>query len=253
MARFRRYGRRRYYRRSRFGGRRFGRRFSRRRYGRRRSRSTRSSPVKMTLEADFNPFASTSTAVAFSFAPSSFSGFSQYFPVYSEFRILMARIYIHRTKEASELPESYMVVSSGPFADSQPPVSVSGESVQAATLPSPKSEEELRQARWQRLIYPSTIRTATKVRFRPYTFLLSGGPVALASTGTVDTSLSWMKRYDARRWMPMQWANGRSRQTDLAFYGPYIWPNLPSGGIAPSQQRTLRITLECFFQFRGQV
>lgn len=255
MARFRRYGRRRYYRRSRFGGRRFGRRFGRRRYGRRRSRSTRSAPVKLTLEANFATSNSSGIAQAFTFNPSIFPGFSQYSPVYSEFRILQAKIYIHRSASTNAVPPSYLVVPSGPFADVQPPLATSGESIQSTVLPAPKTEAELRQARWQRLIYPSTTKTVTRVRFRPYTFLLSGGPVNVSPSGTaLDPAVTWMRRQDARRWMPLQWTLGDTAHgTSLTFYGPYIWLNQPNGGTPSDGSTTISVTLECFFQFRGQV
>lgn len=251
MARFRRYGRRRYYRRSRFGRRRFGRRFGRRRYGRRRSSSTRSAPVKLTLEADFNTLSSATSAQPFTFLPTLFPGFAQYRSVYSEFRVISTKMYIHRTTDPASLPTSYLVVSSGPFADTRIATATDGSSVVAGTFPGNKTETELRQARWQRLIYPSTTRTVTKIRFRPYTFQLTGGPVSSETTDPADTSLNWMKRYDARRWMPMQWATTYSR-TGLTFYGPYVWLNTPTGG-TPASPGTIRVTLECFFQFRGQV
>lgn len=208
--------------------------------------------MKLSLEADFSTLASATNAQAFSFLPTSFPGFTHYKSVYSEFRILSTRLYIHRTKDLAELPSSYLVVPSGPFADTQLAISTDGSSALAGSIPTSKSEPELRQARWQRLIYPSTTKTVTKIKFRPYTFQFTGGPVSSASSASApDTSLNWMRRWDARRWMPMQWSS-LSSGTGLTFYGPYIWLNTPTGGTPPSPS-TIRVTLECFVQFRGQV
>lgn len=249
-----RYGRRGYRRYRRYGRRRYRGRVSRRRYRRRISRTTRSSAVKLTLESDWKAMDFTgnaSKASPFSFGVSALQGFSQYAAVYSEFRILKTRLYIHRTAGVENLPNSYLVVSSQPFADSSSPQTLQTPSVPVGVIP-PQVEDSLRQCRWQRLVYPSATRTVTKISFRPYTMRYGLGPVVSAEAATSGGPF-WPKRYDARHWMPFTWAQNSLSATGrsaLQFYGPYVWVNTPTGGDPTSG--TLRVTLECYCQFRGQ-
>lgn len=249
-----RYGRRRYRRYRRYGGRRYRRRFSRRRYRRRISRSTRSSAVKLTLESDWSAMdfgGQSPKATPFSFAVSTLEGFTQYAAVYSEFRVLKSRLFVHRTAAVENLPNSYLVVSSQPFADASVPQPINPGSVPVGVVP-PLVEGALRQCRWQRLVYPSSTRTVTKIPFRAYTMRYALGPVVNGGTAAT-TAPVWPKRFDAKRWMPFSWATNTSTATGnsaLQFYGPYVWVNTPTGGEPTSG--TLRVTLECYVQFKGQ-
>nr|QIK03920.1 capsid protein [Tundra vole stool-associated circular virus] len=255
MAWRRRYGRRRYYR-SRFSRRRgFGRRFGRRRYSRRRSGSTRSSPIKLTFEVDWTPGTTNSEGtkyfVPFTFLPNQLPGFSEYFGVYSQFRFLKAKFFIHRTASPDQLANSYLIVSSQPFSDATDPLFQSGVSVPYEQAVPAQTEGALRQARWQRLKFPNNDRTAVSVSFRPYTIVSSGGPWTLVAGSSGSSALKFWRRHDGKRWMPLQWASysGGSTAESMVFYGPYVAVNTPTGTDSAGQ---LHLTVQMYVQFKGQ-
>lgn len=184
---------------------------------------------------------------AFQFAPAQLPGFTDYFGVYSQFRILKAKAWIHRINTPVEASLSYLVVSSQPFCDNTVPDSPAGTGVPSGTVVPVKTESELRQARWQRLKFPSSDRIACAFSFRPYTALVTGGPLLGSAS---RSNLKWWRRWDAKKWMPLQWANVASSNVPLCFYGPYIVSNLPTGGDPTGS--TLHLTLQVMVQFKGQ-
>ncbi|UPW40757.1 capsid protein [Sigmofec virus UA08Rod_19468] len=256
MVWYRRYGRPRHRRYRLYGRHRYGRRFGRRRYSRRFTRrSTRSATVKLTYETSFTWAQADSTTFTvvhtpFNFNPVSIPGFSEYLTTYTQFRIKIARLRVSTISTTSAgLPSgagvqgfNYLAVPSKPFAQGHPPIPQSSAQTPSAYL-STLLETDLRQSRFQRVLYPSAVTNQLKLSFVPYTFTSTFGP----SSNT--TSLVWQRPWSAKKWMPVTWVN--SATAGLQFYGPYIARSSPSGDSSVASWQS-GVTLELYLQFKGQ-
>lgn len=235
------YGRRRFRRYRRYGGRRYRRGVSRRRYSRRRSRSTRSSTVKLTREFTFQFRTGTGSISnnAFSFAPTDIPGFVDYFNVYTHFRIKKA---VLRVAVTSSNTNNFLIVPSGPFAATMPPV-LDTDPQNPASYLSTITEEQLRQSRWQRVLYPDTTRTGIKVPFVPYTMISTHGPSLNATTRL------WQRHWSARKWMPLTWAYGATTTAavPMQFFGPFVLESTTT-----DRSWNPECTLIVYLQFKGQ-
>lgn len=235
------YGRRRFRRYRRYGRRRYRRSFSRRRYSRRRSRSTRSSTVKLTHEFSYQ-FRDGPQGIrnnALRFEPTTIPGFQDYFNVYTHFRIKKA---VLRVSVDPTHTSNFLVVPSSAFASTMPPV-LDTDPQNPASYLSTISEEQLRQSRWQRIVYPDTTRTGLTIPFMPYTMISTHGP------STLQTTQLWQRLWPARKWMPLTWAYGASVEAakSLSFFGPFVVQSaLTDGSWTPA------CTLTLYLQFKGQ-
>lgn len=212
---------------------------------RRGTKSTRSAVVKLSLQGAYQPYNGEVNPptpwYAFRFRLNSLPGFGDYQATHSHFRILKARMYIGRDLdgETNTVDTNYLVVGSRPFAASQPPLpGVFGNP--EAYVP-PQAEAALRQAKWQKNIYPRSTTSRISVGFHPYTMIATYGPTA------GDTGITWQRIWEGRRWMPMAWANSAA---GLWFWGPYLahFQNLDSEPV----EKNYNYTLEIHTQFRGQ-
>lgn len=250
-----RYGRG--YRRTRGYKRRYTRRrpYAKRRFRRyRRRTSTKSSVVKLTLEANWSLGTRSSSSAAyqwspFQFSPVSIPGFKDYATTYSHFRLLKAKLYManHDFNDTSVQPTlNYLVVGSRPFAATRGPVS---ETATPQQYVPPQYETDLRQARWQRVHYPSRITSKISMGFMPYTMIGTHGPYTSAATNVV-----WQRIWEGRRWMPFNWAT--DAQTTLFFFGPYIIAQVAEGTDPDNNDTQTSYpahgTLELYVQFKGQ-
>lgn len=250
-----RYGRG--YRRTRGYKRRYTRRrpYAKRRFRRyRRRTSTKSSVVKLTFEATWSLGTRQSSTMGyqwspFQFTPSSIPGFKDYQTTYSHFRLLKAKLYManHDFNDTTQQPTlNYLVVGSRPFAATTAPVT--GTSTPAEYVP-PQFESDLRQARWQRVHYPSRITSKISMSFIPYTMVATNGPAI------GDPSKIWQRIWEGKRWMPFAWGY-QSGYPALTFFGPYIVAQIPEGTDpdynASSTSYPAHGTLELYVQFKGQ-
>lgn len=238
--------------------RRYGRvssRFYRRRrlsYRRRRwSRAPRSSIVKLTYESQYPFITADSTGAllhnAFQFTPNDIPGFSDYFPVYTRFRIARAVLRVSTapsltTVDPTQLSQAnYLTVPSLPFA--QTAIATAAPGSPLSYVPS-QSENALRQTRRQRVRYPSKITNQLRVPFRPYCMTSAYGPNTANAT-----TVTWQRAHMASRWMPITWAK-TSTASRLTFFGPYIARSTNQSDSATWQAGC---TLELYVQFAGQI
>lgn len=251
-----RYGRG--YRRTRGYKRRYTRRrpYAKRRYRRyRRRTSTKSSVVKLTLEANWTLGTRDSSSLAYQWAPFQFTpytipGFKDYQTTYSHFRLLKAKLYManHDFNDTSVQPTlNYLVVGSRPFAATTAPVK--NNSTPKDYVPY-QFESDLRQARWQKVHYPSRITSKISMGFMPYTMVSTYGP---SNSGDLGTNV-WQRIWEGKRWMPFTWAT--NSDSGLFFFGPYIVAQIPEGTDpdfnASSTSFPAHGTLELYVQFKGQ-
>nr|WDW25901.1 MAG: putative capsid protein [Cressdnaviricota sp.] len=237
---YRRY-RRRSFRRRRPTRARYTRRY-RRRY--RSYKSTKSSVVKLSFQGAYTPYNDSDREfpwVPYRFKMSNVTGFSDYLNTYTHFRVLKARMYIGRDLdgENNTVDTNYLIVGSRPFAATQLPLPGA---VQNPDLYVPgQSENALRQAKWQKNIYPRSTTSRISVGFHPYTMIATFGPT------DGNDGKTWQRIWEGRYWMPMTWANN---VYGLNFWGPYIahFQNLDSEPV----EKTYNYTLELQLQFKGQ-
>ena len=226
------------------------RRFKRR-FGRARKGKTTSSVVCLTTE--FNWFfinnSNQQLHDPLTFTVHNMPGFIDYQTVYSHFRILKAKMYMATQYADSKVQgqTSYLVVGSRPFAAGQKPL----DRYPAASdwyLPA-VTENELRQARWQRMHYPSTTKQAISATFYPYTMVGTLGPAYLSK------DVFFQRIWEAKKWMPFTWAwNPKTPNSDsvgLYFYGPYMVRNI-ANATGVTLPDTLTVQLRVWFQFKGQ-
>ena len=152
----------------------------------------------------------------FAFTPGTIPGFAEYKATYSHFRILKAKLYISRNVLNVEgSTNNYLVVGSRPFAAVTHP---GGATAYPYAYVPPQKEDALRQSRWQKIYYPSTVRNVVTTAFHPYTVIETYGPLTTGSTGNVA------RVWEGRRWMPFSWV--MEPRPDVAgngitFYGLY--------------------------------
>ena len=238
-------------------------RYNRRRWGTRRvAKKTVSAVVNLSQDSVWNLFnpqlettPDTRQWYPFAFTPGTVPGFTDYQTTYSHFRILKAKLYISRRALGVEgTTNNYLIVGSRPFAAVTLPGS-------AATNPylyvPPQREADLRQTKWQKICYPSTVRNVVTASFHPYTITESYGPIVNGSGGNL-----WPRIYEGRKWMPFSWVTaGRQvgQQTipasGISFYGPYMVIDT-SGGELPKPGDNAQVGVECTLritvQFKGQ-
>ncbi|UPW41358.1 capsid protein [Dipodfec virus UA06Rod_111] len=226
-----------------------------RRYKRRFRRSYKSKKTSQVvcLTSEFNWFFINSSNEqlhdALTFTVHNMPGFLDYQTVYSHFRILKAKAVMATqygdTKALGQT--SYLVIGSRPFAASQRPLDRYPAAVDFY-LPA-VSESDLRQARWQRMHYPSTTTQAISATFYPYTMLAALGPAYLAKDAF------FQRIWEGRRWMPFSWAwnpkTPNSDSTGLTFFGPYMVRNI-ANATGVKLPDTLTVQLRVWFQFKGQ-
>ena len=182
-------------------------------------------------------------------------GFTDYRATYSHFRILKAKLYISRRVLGVEgVTNNYLIVGSRPFA--------------AVTLPGgtgpdpylyvpPQKEADLRQTKWQKICYPSTVRNVVTTSFHPYTITESYGPLVNGSGGNL-----WPRIHEGRRWMPFSWVTAGRKYGDqtvlasgISFYGPYMVIDTSDGEL-PKPGNNGQVGVECTLritvQFKGQ-
>ena len=234
-------------------------RYNRRRWGARRAaKRTVSSVVTLSQDAVwnlFNPAEETQSNVRkwfpFAFTPATVPGFAEYKATYSHFRILKAKLYISRNVlNAEGSTNNYLVVGSRAFAAVTH--SGTGSPYPYAHVP-PQAEVDLRQAKWQKIYYPSTVRNVVTTAFHPYTMVETYGPMATSESGNL-----WSRIWEGRRWMPFSWILEPRRGgagNGIAFYGPYMVVDTSTGEL-PKPGTNVQVGVECTLrisvQFKGQ-
>ena len=223
----------------------------RRRYGRgRRSRKTTSPIVKLSLDSTWslreNGF---NLWHPFAFIPTAIPGFTDYYSTYSHFRIVKAVLQISRQLQGvsnNGLLNHYLIVGSRPFVASTAPARLDVNTSVEYLAPG-LEESRLRQARWQRSIYPQTNTSRVRAGFKPYTVVQTLGPT------TVGDNVKWQRIWEGKRWMPFSWAWGVQGSTSsMVFYGPYCVTETPVGDVANTPENKVACTLTVYCQFRGQ-
>lgn len=200
--------------------------------------STRSGVVKLSVQSMYTlqqPVESLFYSRAFKFSMNEIPGFSDYKSVYSRFRIIRGEVVIPTLASSSTTSTSnnYLVVSSQPFAETNEDAGTGIEWV--PDLP----EQALRQARWQRTVYPDSTTTGIRFGFRPYTMISTYGP----QTGTERT---WQRVWRGYNWTPFTWVTSEG----LYYYGPYILRSPTDDDQTEVWQATITIIL--YVQFAGQ-
>ena len=234
-------------------------RYNRRRWGTRRAaKKTVSSVVMLSQDAVWNLFNPSSETTPdtrqwfpFAFTPATVPGFAEYKATYSHFRILKAKLYISRNVVGAEgVTNNYLVVGSRPFAAVTRPGNTAA--YPYSYVP-PQKEADLRQARWQKIYYPSTVRNVVTASFHPYTLMEAYGPMISSSGGNL-----WPRIWEGRKWMPFSWIDTPRTSgggDGVAFYGPYMVIDTSTGELpkpGTSGQVGVECTLRISVQFRGQ-
>ncbi|UPW41512.1 capsid protein [Myodefec virus RodL3_976] len=265
-----RYGRRRYrYRRRRMHGVSY-RRF-RRRYGRRRSRGTKGAVVKLTFALNTPIITGNQPMryIPFNIQPSAFPGFRDYANTNTHYRILSAKLKVSRYPEISHCEcedtqtheksascqfdwrHSLMVVPSRSFIPLATGVNGTNGAEVGTEQTFGSTVSELAQARYQKLLTPSSTATHFRVGFRPYYVFSQIAPSDYAS-GVANPTYTW-RTQSARRWMAISYAG------PCVMYGPYMVPLNASfaalrgdGNDAASYITSLNVWVTAYFQFKGQ-
>ena len=179
----------------------------------------------------------------FAFTPATVPGFAEYKATYSHFRILKAKLYISRNVLSVEgSTNNYLVVGSRPFAAVTLPGSTTA--YPYAYVP-PQKEADLRQARWQKIYYPSTVRNVVTTSFHPYTMIETFGPLTTGSTGNL-----WPRIWEGRKWMPFSWVQAPrldvagNGTNGITFYGPYMVVDTSTGEL-PKPGTKAQVGVEC--------
>lgn len=223
-----------------------------RRFSRRRSVS-KSAVVCLTKEYSWN-FRRTDSQTGehlyspITFAPPEMPGFKDYQAVYSHFRILKAKAYIatQYVDQKGLGQMNYMVVGSRPFAATTKPLTEYP--VPEYYFVPDQPEEVLRQARFQKLLYPNTTRQNITAGFYPYTMVGTMGPTQFRGD-----SFIFQRIWEAKRWMPFTWAWEPQTGADqsVRFFGPYIVRNIANSDTL-SPPLAVNVQLKVWYQFKGQ-
>lgn len=204
-------------------------------------RGDRSAMVKLTYNVSF-PFVSTedgsSVGNPFQFTCNAVPGFTDYSSVYSQFRLLRASLTVPPLQQGNTLNSirNFLVVSSQPFANTAVPVAAAP--VAGTWVPS-QPEEALRQARWQRVVYPDSNQTGVTFWFYPYTMIAGYGP-------STSNDYRYQRVWRGRNWTPFVWAT----TNPLEWFGPYVWAQRTVDDGNPDFSVPVTLTLYC--QFKGQ-
>ena len=192
----------------------------------------------------FNPASETTPDTRqwfpFAFTPATVPGFAEYKATYSHFRILKAKLYISRNVVGAEgVTNNYLVVGSRPFAAVTRPGNTAA--YPYSYVP-PQKEADLRQARWQKIYYPSTVRNVVTASFHPYTLMEAYGPMISSSGGNL-----WPRIWEGRKWMPFSWIDAPRTSgggDGVAFYGPYMVIDTSTGEL-PKPGTSGQVGVEC--------
>lgn len=230
-------------------GRRFGSRYRprTRSYG----KSTKSGLVKLTYETTWqwvSVSGGTAQYHAFKFNPANIPGFNDYQTVYSQFRVIKASLEVTKAAGTDSVgdAENALIVGSRPFTQNNSPIVFDKEMLEAESYVPAQEEDALRQTRWQKVIYPSTITTKFHVGFKPYTMTAGFGPL-LVTSGT--NPAVFQRTWEGAKWMPFTWAPTGNNK--LYFIGPYIIINNVTNQ-GPNAPYTRPCTLTLYVQFKGQ-
>lgn len=208
--------------------------------------STRSSVVKLSIQFTtslnyVDPDTTTVMATPVQFGLNGIPGFSDYKSVYSKFRVIRGEVIIPTlaSSNTTSTVGNYLVVSSQPFAETvetaPDPTGNSGSWV-------PNQEENaLRQARWQRTVYPDSTTTGVRIGFQPYTMVATYGPQ------TSNVERTWQRIWRGYNWTPFTWVTATE---GLLYYGPYILRSPTDDNQGALWQASLTVILYC--QFAGQ-
>lgn len=174
--------------------------------------------------------------------PNDIPGFTDYALVYSLFRIKKCVLMINRV-EATSL--NYLVVPSRAFAERAAPVTTTSVGRPYGNVP-PKMEVDLRQTKWQKEYFPSTVSGKVRVAWHPYTTVSSFGP----NVGQVATRV-FQRIWNLDRWTPFAWT---LQDNPIVTFGPYIVPNDAETNVdPPNGAYPIRSVLTMYCQFKGQV
>ena len=145
-------------------------------------------------------------------------------------------MYISRNVVGAEgVTNNYLVVGSRPFAAVTRPGNTAA--YPYSYVP-PQKEADLRQARWQKIYYPSTVRNVVTASFHPYTLMEAYGPMISSSGGNL-----WPRIWEGRKWMPFSWIDAPRTSgggDGVAFYGPYMVIDTSTGS-CPSRALVVRL------------
>lgn len=174
--------------------------------------------------------------------PTDVPGFNDYQGVYTQFRIKKCVLMINRV-EATSL--NYLVVPSRAFAEQS--VITTPQAGQPYINVPPQTETALRQTKWQREFFPSTISGKVRVAWHPYTTVSCFGP----NVSQVNTRL-YQKVWNLSKWTPLAWSSNTAASS-LVTFGPYIVPNdAETNANPPAGAYPIRCVLTMYCQFRGQ-
>ena len=223
-------------------------RFRRSRF--RRRGGTASSIVKLSIEVSYTPWQSALSGIAAGWRPFTFTcanvpGFTDYVAVYSQFRIKKCVLKINRGPNTNL---AYLVVPSRNYSLNSALIQDGATQNAWIRLVPPKTEEVLRQSRYQKEIMPSTTSGKVRVGFHPYTLIGGAGP----SVTTAD--YEYFRIWNLNKWTPISWAGAvGGAGVAVQMYGPYIVLNDALTNQNPPTDTGLNTVLEMYCQFKGQV
>lgn len=111
----------------------------------------------------------------------------------------------------------------------------------------PQTEAALRQSKWQREFFPSTVSGKVRVAWHPYTTVSGLGPNTAQNNARV-----FQRIWNLNRWTPISWV--RNAPNPLVTFGPYIIPNeAATNGNPPADVYPIKAVLTMYCQFKGQV
>nr|QKN88893.1 MAG: capsid protein [Cressdnaviricota sp.] len=223
------------------------RRYTRKRYRirkrktsktRRSRRTTSSRLIKLTTERTWITTDNGTDWKPFQFSLTEVTGFMDYKNVFSEFRIVKARLELSKPTDVTHA----LIVPSRNFAG---PKAVADNVTDMNQIVPPQQENALRQTRWQKERYFNLITNKMATGFYPYTMVGTYGP---AST----SGFNWLRVWNTTKWMPYSWVDGTNIGTGLTFFGPYIVLNTATNAAPQADAYRLPATLTLYVKFRGQ-
>ena len=166
-----------------------------------------------------------------------------YASVYSKFRIKKCVLMINRV-EATSL--NYLVVPSRAFAEQS--VILSANAGNPYENVPPQTEAALRQTKWQKEYFPSTVSGKVRIAWHPFTTVSCFGP----NVGQTTARL-YQKVWNLNKWTPMSWNAIRGAGSSFVTFGPYIVPNdAETNADPPAGAYPIKCVLTMYCQFAGQ-
>ncbi len=239
------------------------------RYRRRRSATAKtvSKTVKLSMDTTVNLVANGQPVPAYSFSLNELPGFNDYFGVYSHFRVKKAVLTMTRSSLTNSSQTAidncdmanYLVVPSRSYASSRNPWTGTTADMNRNSGPPAVQEADLRQSRWQKVLYPSTTRQSIRVGFYPYTMVGTFGPTFTLGDGDASggkyTNPIYQRVWNGTKWTPYTWSHALSTNTPgdpnntVTYFGPYIMRQ----GEGSSLTFSAAATLVVYLQFKGQI